>query len=418
MVTAEQIICDFKEKGWDYDIYENLFKITDNPEEVFSFAWLFLDNFTKNTTVFNDSLSYINKEQFEKLIEKSLAILKQETNENAENVIEYASLQFPELLHKYLDILFGLRPNKDTFYEDYLWRKLPANQISKWVDKFLDTETSIAHKQKLFSCLLETRDIDTLNTVYQYALETKLFERDNIEQFLQYYIEDVGFTKRNGEITNYCPNILYHFSFKNDYFDDSDRRIYLSRKQHPTWRLQPGDEKFRFGGMLEDDETNPFFHIITFEKIPQDFKISGLNKLVLGAHIREMNEWGEIFYQHNENGYPVKINTRETATIQYITDYAIKETFVKFALTPQRWQFQSWGASNSRESLFRLGGEPTWIQGAQVPVCPVCGEKMDFLMQLDTDLPDVEGGELMFGSGGICYVFWCDKSKVSAYLMQ
>ena len=125
-----------------------------------------------------------------------------------------------------------------------------------------------------------------------------------------------------------------------------------------------------------------------------------------------------VFYQHDEKGYPIKINTRTDYKIDYPFDNAIKETFVRFALTPSRWKFQSWGSSNSRESLFRLGGEPTWIQGAEVLVCPICGEKMDFLMQLDTDLPDVKDSELMFGSGGICYIFWCNKTKVSGYIMQ
>lgn len=48
--------------------------------------------------------------------------------------------------------------------------------------------------------------------------------------------------------------------------------------------------------------------------------------------------------------------------------------------------------------------EPTWIQGAQIPQCQICGCKMSFLMQLDSQLPDTNGGELYFGSGGILYV--------------
>jgi hypothetical protein len=38
-------------------------------------------------------------------------------------------------------------------------------------------------------------------------------------------------------------------------------------------------------------------------------------------------------------------------------------------------------------------------------------------MQLDTGLPDVNDGEVYF-VGGICYVFWCDKTKVSGYFAQ
>ena len=36
-------------------------------------------------------------------------------------------------------------------------------------------------------------------------------------------------------------------------------------------------------------------------------------------------------------------------------------------------------------------------------------------MQLDSELPSGEDGELFFGGGGILYVFWCERSRVSAF---
>ncbi|MGL4585378.1 MAG: hypothetical protein ACRCVU_20675, partial [Flavobacterium sp.] len=65
-----------------------------------------------------------------------------------------------------------------------------------------------------------------------------------------------------------------------------------------------------------------------------------------------------------------------------------------------------------------IGGEPTWIQDADLLTCPISGEKMQFIMQLDSEVPDVEGGEVYYGSGGLCYVFYCEKSRVSGYVMQ
>ena len=90
---------------------------------------------------------------------------------------------------------------------------------------------------------------------------------------------------------------------------------------------------------------------------------------------------------------------------------------VTLAKTPDRWVFQHF---NSRENLFKLGGEPTWVQPAEVLTCPLSGEKMDFIMQLDSELPaEVEDDIVQFGlDAGICYVFWCDRTKVSGYLMQ
>jgi len=197
------------------------------------------------------------------------------------------------------------------------------------------------------------------------------------------------------------------------YFSN-DRPIHLSKEQHPTWKLKPIEHKYKFGGLIEANENNPFTHIITFDQIPQNVKISGLERLTLGMHINEMNEFGPIFYKHDFLGNPQKIG--ETKKIEIYSDLPIKETEISFAETPERWALQRWG--NSRENLFRFGGEPTWIQSAEVLTCPICNEKMDFLMQLDTSLPNIENGEVDFGSGGICYVFWCDKSKVSGYLMQ
>ncbi len=39
------------------------------------------------------------------------------------------------------------------------------------------------------------------------------------------------------------------------------------------------------------------------------------------------------------------------------------------------------------------------------------------LMQLDRELPSCEqSDEVMFGSGGILYVFWCKRTRVSGFL--
>jgi len=409
---SEELILDFKKSGRNIpNIYKRLFELTDNSKEIYSFCKQFLSNFEKGATFFNDSLSYIEKEQFAELVVLALDILKrQQKNENAEAVIEYASLQFPELLHKHLELIFEIRPNESTYYSDYPWRYLPPEKSAFFKSKLQNSETSKADKQKLFSCLLETRDIETVKFAFQFALNTHLFDREDI---LIYYLEAVGFTIRNGEIESYCPNSTYHFCFPQKYFSN-DRPIHLSKEQHPTWKLKPIEHKYKFGGLIEANENNPFTHIITFDQIPQNVKISGLERLTLGMHINEMNEFGPIFYKHDFLGNPQKIG--ETKKIEIYSDLPIKETEISFAETPERWALQRWG--NSRENLFRFGGEPTWIQSAEVLTCPICNEKMDFLMQLDTSLPNIENGEVDFGSGGICYVFWCDKSKVSGYLMQ
>jgi hypothetical protein len=75
-----------------------------------------------------------------------------------------------------------------------------------------------------------------------------------------------------------------------------------------------------------------------------------------------------------------------------------------------------WATSNSRENLFGLRGEPSWIQTPKVPGRP--SWKDELLMQLNSELPDTEGVEVYFGSGGISYVFGCDSDKMSGSMMQ
>jgi hypothetical protein len=43
---------------------------------------------------------------------------------------------------------------------------------------------------------------------------------------------------------------------------------------------------------------------------------------------------------------------------------------------------------------------------------------MGYLLQLDSDLPTADGGEWLWGSGGIAYGFWCDPCGVSSFLWQ
>jgi hypothetical protein len=59
-------------------------------------------------------------------------------------------------------------------------------------------------------------------------------------------------------------------------------------------------------------------------------------------HIRELNECGAIFYQHDNFGKPSKIG--ETKEIAIYSDLPIKETEICLAETPSRWTFQSWEA--------------------------------------------------------------------------
>lgn len=230
--------------------------------------------------------------------------------------------------------------------------------------------------------------------------------------------DEICFGGEKFRLKRYCGQRAYHIIFPRGYFG-APYAAHLA-KYHPTWRFEGDEERYRLGGVLDEadgDAQNPLFHLITLDPLPRDLPVQSLPRLILAAHVREINEGEVVFYEHDAQGTPRRIGER--TQVEYVQDEPIMECEVALAPTPARWAAQDWGMSNSRQNLARIGGEPSWIQGAQVPTCPICGEKMEFLMQLDSELPSCEqGGEVYFGSGGILYVFWCERTRVSGFFMQ
>ena len=97
---------------------------------------------------------------------------------------------------------------------------------------------------------------------------------------------------------------------------------------------------------------NPLIHIITFDSIPSNIEISGLERLTLGMRISELNHVGSLFYKHDSLGNPQRIG--EMCAEEMCSDFPIRETEIALSETPERWAFQCWGSPNSRENLFRL----------------------------------------------------------------
>ncbi len=230
--------------------------------------------------------------------------------------------------------------------------------------------------------------------------------------------DEICFGGEKFRLKRYCSQRVYHIIFPRGYFG-APYAAHLA-KHHPTWRFEDSEASCKLGGVLDEadgDAQNPLFHLITLDPLPRDLPVRSLPRLILAAHVREINEGEVVFYEHDAQGMPRRIGER--TQVEYVQDEPIKECEVALAPTAARWATQDWGMSNSRQNLARIGGEPSWIQGALVPTCPICGEKMEFLMQFDSELPSCEqGGEVYFGSGGILYVFWCERTRVSGFFMQ
>lgn len=69
-----------------------------------------------------------------------------------------------------------------------------------------------------------------------------------------------------------------------------------------------------------------------------------------------------------------------------------------------------------RKVLGGLGGEPSWLQGEEVPACPSCERPMDFAAHLEEGQDHVD--EVNFGGGGCGYAFLCRPCAEAAFVWQ
>ena len=525
---------DFERDGFRVpDLYERFWQLQGDETAYFTLADGLLRGRQEGGTPLEDAMGYVGEGDFKALITTAVEILREEaagwrktkqdksaaqTGENArsaradesagksvrqrgrdeksarwknaEEVIAMASLEFAPFLHPYLGELFKLQPSESAYYAEYPWRGLSYEASQIWRERLADPQTSKDERQKIFSCLLQTRDPRNVKLACEFALAEDFFDRPcDLLDYIGYWLEAVGFTfervkfDADGEaqaaadeilktdanecsgakqaqasenlkacaaehgskfnsnesdsdksqkapndeicfggkkfrLKRYCEQRVYHIIFPRGYFG-APYAPHLA-KYHPTWRFEGSEAGYKLGGVLDEangDAQNPLFHLITLDPLPRDLPVRSLSRLTLAAHVREINEGEIVFYEHDAQGIPRRIGDR--TQVEYAFEEPIKECEVALAPTPARWAAQDWGMSNSRQNLARIGGEPSWIQGALVPTCPICGEKMEFLMQLDSELPTCEqGGEVYFGSGGILYVFWCERTRVSGFFMQ
>ena len=446
---------DFERDGFSMPgLYERFWRLQGDETAYFALADSLLRGRRDGRTLLKDALGYVGKEDFKALIATAVEILREEAAEeretqqdesaaqmgenaysaradesasknarqrgrdekssrwkNAEEVIIMASLEFAPFLHPYLGELFKLQPNESAYYAEYPWRGLSYESSQIWREKLADPQTSRDERQKIFSCLLQTRDPRNVKFACEFALAEDFFDRPcDLLEYIGYWLEAVGFTfervkfdvdgavqmaadeilktdanecsgakqaqasenlkagaveydsKFNSNEANsdksqkapndeicfggekfrlkrYCGQRVYHIIFPRGY-SGAPYAPHLA-KHHPTWRFEGGEAGYRLGGVLDEadgDAQNPLFHLITLDPLPRDLPVRSLPRLILAAHVREINEGEVVFYQHDAQGMPRRIGER--TQVEYVQDEPIKECEVALAPTPSRWAAQ------------------------------------------------------------------------------
>lgn len=202
------------------------------------------------------------------------------------------------------------------------------------------------------------------------------------------------------------PPACHHFIFEGGAPSDMP---FATHRKHPTWHLQVTEQSFSLGG--EGRATCPtcrnrLVHLVTLDDLVA--KEGALPRLRIETCANSLEL---TYYSHDAAGVPTPTAPFHSA-YDFTSEPARRESTVRLAPTPQRWLRQSYGVSNSRQNLFRLGGLPSWVQGPQFPLVPGTDREMKFLLQFDS----LAG--FLWGSGGMLYVFWDEESRITCHVPQ
>jgi hypothetical protein len=195
---------------------------------------------------------------------------------------------------------------------------------------------------------------------------------------------------------------------------------------HPTWHgFDPAAPSHRFGGAGQtpcERCREPIDHLLTLDPVPRSLGVS-LSRLTIDACLScifEQNGDGGAFFRHDPDGRPSALDDAGDGDpiSPEFPSQPFAETGVCLVDLGPRWQLQPWGAARGLPNLNRVGGPPSWVQDAGYEKCPSCASTMTFLMQLDSGLVTSDGGNYDWANGGVLFVCWCDRCRISHLQIQ
>lgn len=393
------------------------------PRVVSDLVIAVMRRFPEGGTFLDAALSYLPPEKWPLLVEVALEALESPTATNigaAESVICYASFQCPSALHAHLNRIFRIRPNAGTYFEPYPWRESGDRHLAYLQGIMEDPNRATEECRRAWAALCQTRTSRAIEVAVSQANTVKPPD-GSVEQWLEVELHVVGFHREGSSLGRLCPHVLYHIQFDERFFERLSRPPWLAWV-HPTWRLPGRANSASFGGVSQAKCSvcgSSLHRLLILDPVPSGVGITRLRKVELATCLSCLGwEVPRLFYRHDASGTPRNVNYDGPLVRPEFPVGPLREAVVGLAETPPRWYWQDWGCSNSRENLNRVGGEPCWIQNPEYPRCPSCADIMPYLFQLDSDLPTADGGEWLWGSGGILYGFWCDGCQISGFLWQ
>jgi hypothetical protein len=398
---VERLIADFSTLRWNDPRYAAIFtRIASEPELSFPLSLrVIAQNTPKAHALLNRAYSNLNEEAWKHLIPKAIQALQVSKNEAADDVLMEAYFYDSTLLMPHLKDLFFADNYSQTRYKYMSWRDAGAHHISYLREELRNPE----RRQQAIGALLELRLPEAFSLIPEEVHED--------------YFLNVGFVREEGRFRRLYSHELYHIHFSTEYLS-------IEGSRHDTY--QEIDERlYRFGGLVEGQLCpccgDKLHHLLTFPAATLLPDICSIPSLTLATCTNCLG-WEEaaspLVLNHNERGIPVASAPQSPKTPEFDYYAPFQETTVALTPTQPRYRWQEWGDSNGK-NLHRLGGHPSWVQSGYYPDCPKCRRSMTFLLQLDSNLPLLRQDtnyetEILWGSGGLAYFYWCDACRISA----
>lgn len=419
-----KLISEFRAKRWNSQPFERVVAFIEaNRENAVPLVERFFTELKTGDTFVAFAIGNLPEAAFPDLAKQAIAAIRADPkNESASEFIAQASLQSPTSLHRWLRDIFDLKPNWETYYALWPWRESGVAEIPFLRDiansRPATEKPAVGRRPRTppataLEALCETRHPQALEYVQVFLGEQAADQ-----------LEAVGFEwKENGPRRLYEAECL-HLCFPAGHFDDGDAPVHRV-KRNPTWSLEDREAtRQRFGGKGQNSCAKcggVLHHLLTILPVPAVLGVTGLASLSLETCLSCLC-WARdadiLFYRHDAAGVPTQVPRSGGKQRPEFPASGLAECQVWLAMTPRRWRWQDWALSNGRQNLNRVGGHPAWIQSAHYPPCPSCSRKMHHLLQLDSDLPTKDRAEWLWGSGGCCYVAWCDECKISGFHWQ
>ncbi len=429
MDIADEFITNFKATGWESNPQEKILEIAKHNSEILKDLLIkIIEEIPEGGTYLDAAFSFLSEENFREVISFTLENIKANGLTHAnESAIEYASIQLPQILNPHLGYLSTVKSNQSADFSAWPWRNADSMEIKRLESILKDDSQSTDEKKYAWEALIATSNTEALEVASQYIANIKDREESDRDFFNMYSMAE-GFEWEGKEFNKLYNDETYHLCFPKVYFENlEDSWIADVYDDHPTWYQCKQSEsnsqiEVEFGGAVESKcgVCGEKLHgLVSLETIPENLGVSGLGKFSLVTCLSCLS-WEEytLSFQHESNGSVESLDIKDNKVEPEFPAVPLVKIKLSIKQLNKRWLFQSWGSSNSRENLNRIGGQPSWIQDAEYESCPKCDKTMKFLVQLDSELPTEDHDEWLWGSGGILYVLWCDDCKISTTLLQ